>query len=83
MITYQYIVIDEPKCKLDHDLMCVKVNGEVLASAAHILKTGMIQRRLAWIQHSFGSVGHSNQGRKRIKRNPDRKRRSETLPVCR
>ena len=31
------------------------------------------------IQHSFGSVGHSNQGRKRSKRNPDRKRRSETL----
>ena len=35
------------------------------------------------IQHSFGSVGHSNQGRKRSKRNPDRKRRSETLAVCR
>ena len=31
------------------------------------------------IQHSFGSVGHSNQSRKRNKRNPDRKRRSETL----
>ena len=29
------------------------------------------------------SVGHSNQGRKRSKRNPDRKRRSETLTVCR
>ena len=28
-------------------------------------------------------VGHSNQGRKRSKRNPDRKRRSETLTVCR
>ena len=31
------------------------------------------------IQHSFGIVGHSNQDRKRSKRNPDRKRRSETL----
>ena len=31
----------------------------------------------------FGSVGHSNQGRKRSKRNPGRKRRSETLTVCR
>ena len=31
------------------------------------------------IQHSFGSFGHSSQGRKRNKRNPDRKRRSETL----
>ena len=30
------------------------------------------------VQHSFGSVGHSNQSRKRNKRNPDRKR-SKTL----
>ena len=30
------------------------------------------------VQHSFGSFGHSNQSRKRSKRNPDRKR-SETL----
>ena len=30
------------------------------------------------IQHSFGSVGHSNQSRKRSKRDPDRKR-SETM----
>ena len=35
------------------------------------------------IQHSVGSVGHSDQSRKRSKRNPDRKRRSETLTVCR
>ena len=35
------------------------------------------------IQHSFGSVGHSNQRRKRNKRNLDRKRRSKTLTVCR
>ena len=35
------------------------------------------------IQHSFGSFGHSNQSRKRNKRNPDRKRRSKTLNVCR
>ena len=31
----------------------------------------------------FGSVGHNNQSRKRNKRNPDRKRISETLTVCR
>ena len=35
------------------------------------------------IQHSFGSVGHSNQSRKRKKRNPGWKRRSKTLTVCR
>ena len=31
------------------------------------------------IQHSFGNFSHSNQRRKRNKRNPDRKRRSKTL----
>ena len=30
-----------------------------------------------------GSVGHSNQGRKRSKRNPDSKRINETFIVCR
>ena len=34
------------------------------------------------IQHSFGSFSHSNQRRKRNKRNPDWKR-SKTLTVCR
>ena len=33
------------------------------------------------IQHSFGSFSHSNQRRKRNKRNPDWKRRSKTLTV--
>ena len=35
------------------------------------------------IQHSFGSFSHSNQRRKRNKSNPDWKRRSKTLTVCR
>ena len=35
------------------------------------------------IQYSFGSFGHSNQSRKRNKRNPNWKRRSKTLTVCR
>ena len=35
------------------------------------------------IQHRFGSPGRSNQRRKRKKRNPDWKRRSKTLTVCR
>ena len=35
------------------------------------------------IQHSSGSFGHSNQSRKRNKRNPNWKRRSKTLIVCR
>ena len=36
------------------------------------------------IQHSFGSPSHRNQRRKKInKSNPDWKRRSKTLTVCR
>ena len=35
------------------------------------------------IQHSFGIFSHSNQRRKRNKRNPNWKRRSKTLTVCR
>ena len=35
------------------------------------------------IQHSSGNFGHSNQSRKRNKRNPNWKRRSKTLTVCR
>ena len=34
------------------------------------------------IQYSFGSFGHSNQSRKRNKRNPNWKRRNKTLTVC-
>ena len=34
------------------------------------------------IQHRFRSFGHSNQRRKRNKRNPRWKRRSKTLTVC-
>ena len=37
----------------------------------------------ATIQQSSGSFGHSNQSRKRNKRNPNWKRRSKTLTVCR
>ena len=35
------------------------------------------------IQYSFGSFSHSNHRRNRNKRNPDWKRRSKTLTVCR
>ena len=35
------------------------------------------------VQYSFGSLGYSNQSRKRNKRNPYWKRRSKTLTVCR
>ena len=37
----------------------------------------MVPTLTTTIQHSFGSAGHSNQGRKRSERNPDRKRRNK------
>ena len=60
------------------------LNGEKLK--AFPLKSGTRQRVpnfTATIQHSSGSFGHSNQSRKRNKRNPNWKRRSKTLTVCR
>ena len=58
------------------------LNGEKLK--AFPLKSGKRQgcQLTTTIQHSFGSFGHSNQSRKRNKRNPDWKRRSKTLTVC-
>ena len=57
-----------------------------LRSAPHI---SLKVRNKTWvpiftttIQYSFGSFGHSNQSRKRNKRNPNWKR-SKTLTVCR
>ena len=35
------------------------------------------------IQHSFGSFSHSNQNRKRNKRNPNWKRKNKALTICR
>ena len=46
---------------------------------AHIERTYL---NIITIQHSFRSVGHSNQSRKRNKKNPDRKR-SKTLTAWR
>ena len=58
------------------------LNGEKLK--AFPLKSGTrVPAFTATIQHSSGSFGHSNQSRKRNKRNPDWKRRSKTLIVCR
>ena len=54
------------------------LNGEKL-KALPLKSRTRVSTLTTTIQHSFGSVGHSNQSRKRNKRNPDRKRRSKTL----
>ena len=59
------------------------LNGKNLkAISAKIRNKTMVPTLTTTIQHSFGSVGWSNQGRKINKRNPDRKR-SKTFTVCR
>ena len=59
------------------------LNGEKLK--AFSLKSGKtrVPTFTTTFQHSFGGFGHSNQSRKRNKRNPNWKRRSKTLTVCR
>ena len=73
------------KAIYDKPTASITLNGEKLK--AFPLKSGTRQgcplSPLLFNISCFGSVGHSNQGRKRSKRNPDRKRRSETLTVCR
>ena len=69
------------KATYDKPIANIILNGEKLK--AFPLKLGTRQVVTTTIQHSFGSFSHSNQRRKRNKRNPDWKRRSKTLTVCR
>ena len=72
------------KATLDKPTANIILNGEKLkVFPPKIRNKTRVPTLTTSIQHSFGSVGHSNQGRKRSKRNPDRKRRNETLTVCR
>ena len=60
------------------------LNGEKLkAISPKVRNKTWMSTFTTTIQHSFGSFGHSNQSRKRNKRNPNSKRRSKTLTVCR
>ena len=57
------------------------LNGEKLQ--AFPLRSGTRPPLTTIIQHNFGSFSHGNQRRKRNKRNPNWKRRSKTVTVCR
>ena len=57
------------------------LNGEKLK--AFPLKSERGSTFTTIIQHSSGSPSYRNQRRKRNKRNPDWKRRSKALTVCR
>ena len=56
--------------------------GEKLKAFPLVRNKTRVPTFTATIQHSSGSLGHSNQSIKRNKRNPDWKRRSKTLTVC-
>ena len=59
------------------------LSGEKLKAFPLVRNKTRVPTITTTIQHSFGSFSHSNQRRKRNKRNPDWKRRSKTLTVCR
>ena len=59
------------------------LNGEKLKEFALNRNKTRVSTSITIIQHSSGSLSYSNQRRKRNKRNPDWKRKSKTLTVCR
>ena len=78
--TYLNIV----KAIYDKTTANIILNGEKLKALP--LRLGARQGCFTFttiIQHSSGSPSYSNQRRKRNKRNPDRKKRSKALTVCR
>ena len=72
------------KAMYDKPTANIILNGEKLK--AFPLKSGEKTREpnlTTTIQHSFGRFSHTNQRRKRNKRNPYWKRRSKIITVCR
>ena len=78
--TYLNIV----KAIYDKPIASIILNGEEMkAFPPKIRNKTRVSAFATIIQHSSGSPSHSNQRRKRNKRNPDWKRRSKALTVCR
>jgi len=70
------IVYDKPTAS-------IILNSEELQAFPSKIRSKTRVSTLTIVQHSFGSPSHSNWRRKRNKRNPDPKRRSKVLIVCR
>ena len=70
-------IYDKPTANI---ILNGKKNGSI---PPKIRNKTMVSTFTTIIQHSSGSPSHSNQRRKRNKRNPDWKRRSKALTVCR
>ena len=72
--------------KAIYDKLTAKIilNGEKLKTAPpKIRNKKRVSTFTTIIQHSSGSPNYSNQRRKRNKRNPDQRKRSKALTVCR
>ena len=61
----------------------IVLNGETETISSKIRNKTRLSTLTTIIQHSFGSFSHSNQRRKRNERNPNQKRRSKAVTVCR
>ena len=71
------------KAVYDKPTVNIIINGEKLkAFPLKVRNKTRVPTLITSIQHSFGSFSHSNQRRKRNKRNPDWER-SKTLTICR
>ena len=76
--------LNKVKAKYDKPIANIILNGEKLkAFPPKIRNKTRVSIFTTITQHSSGSPSYSNQRRKRNKRNPDWKRRSKALTVCR
>ena len=87
METLRDFILGDSKITTDgdcsHEIKRCLLLGRNLDSILKSRDKTRVSTFTATIQHSSGSFGHSNQSRKRNKRNPNWKRRSKTLTVCR
>ena len=65
------------------EVLAIAIRGVKEIKRIQIRKRTKMLTFTTIIQHSSGSPSYSNQKRKRNKRNPDWKRRSKVLTVCR
>ena len=77
------IYLNIVKAIYDNTTANIILSGEKQSIPPKIRNKTRVSTFTTIIQHSSGSPNYSNHRRKRNKRNPDWKRRSKTLTVCR
>ena len=76
------IYLNIVKAIYDNYTANIILNGEKL-KAFPLRSVTRVSTFASIIQHSYGTPSYSNQRRKTNKRNPDQKRRSKAVTVCR